>query len=321
MKSITFQQELAVSIKQLSAALENPSREVLGHASVGSISLLCPRKPVVDDLTKLVVKNRENHPIAVILCSPPAFPRLTDHYMYKTLEAQRVLEPELGHVVVAPLSTGQVKGLSYAILPYHRPLCDGTLRWYLQRAQLSGDMFKLLQRITELSYTPVTPPQVSKNFVKPLEHLTELEGLSTHCRTVVERALDRLENRDWQPCHILMHSDLWKGNLLLNQDVPRGQKNWWNKFVLIDWSGSMAQGYGIYDLIRLAQSMKLKPAALHKQLVAHCQSLGCEVEDARCHLVSALGYLALNLENFPFNRFVALADGCLSTLEQAYKDE
>ena len=99
-----------------------------------------------------------------------------------------------------------------------------------------------------------------------------------------------------------MHNDLWQGNILLNSD---------GGIVVIDWPGSVVKGYAIYDLIRLAESLRLSDRALGEQLRAHCRLLGCEPKDSVSHLAAALGHLLGDLDHFPMHLFLPLADRCV----------
>lgn len=307
-----------VTFEQLRSALLNHLAEMPSFCSIKEISLLCPPKPIADDLTKLLVKDQEGKPAVVILCSPTAFPQLVAHYMEKTRLAQAALSPTLSHIVLTPLFEGEVCGLSYAVLPYHQPLREDKLGWYLQRLQRSPEMFKLVHQITELTCTPASAEEVETNFVCPLEHLIELEVMPEQIRGSAKDALKRLKTGEWKPRHVLMHNDFWKGNILLNRDVPQTEKNWQNRFVIIDWTGSNVKGYPIYDLIRLAHSMGTKPTALFTQLNAHCCILDCHFDDARSYFMAALGYLSMNLECFPLEWFVKCAKTWVDELEAVY---
>ncbi|MEM9215067.1 MAG: hypothetical protein AAGD25_12060 [Cyanobacteria bacterium P01_F01_bin.150] len=309
----------SISVDELCVALYKDLGCVMPDRSLKSISLLCAAKPVLDDVTKLIVKDQRDRPSAVILCSPPAYPHIVATYMERTQQASKVLGPTLDHVVVAPLHQGTVNGLSYTVLPYHQPLESSKLKWYWQRFRLGPEMFQLLQQITATTCQAAGEEQVKNNFVKPLNYLIQLEECPDSCRNLAKKALASLSDKSWQPHHVLMHNDLWKGNVLLSREQNRSGKNWQNRFVLIDWSGSTTQGYGIYDLIRLAGSMQLSATSLRHQLEAHCKVLNCTMEQAEYHLVTALGYLAVHLENFPMNRFLDLLQNCMNTFEAAQK--
>jgi hypothetical protein len=114
-----------------------------------------------------------------------------------------------------------------------------------------------------------------------------------------------------------MHGDLWIGNVLL-RDATSGLKGAWSdRFVIIDWPGSMLRGHAIFDLTRLTQSISTGERALASELIRHCQALQCDPEDAVGYLLAALGHLEMNLEQFPFDRFMGMATACYHQLERA----
>ncbi|NET58962.1 MAG: hypothetical protein F6K47_23305 [Symploca sp. SIO2E6] len=306
-------------LDQLKQDLTKPLTQVLDNqASVGEISLLRPLKPVMDDSAKLLVKDPAGHPIAVVLCSSPVTPWLVARGMERTRLAKQALGSDLGRVVLDPLLEGEIRGLSYAVLPYCQPLSNSRLVWPVQRALLSPHVFQWLSGLTEATATVVHPEQVEPDFMEPLKYLAELEAMTERVRAGARQAMNRLADGKWSPRHVLMHNDLWKGNILLDhRHVSRlGNQLWTEHFVIIDWMAAMVQGYAMYDLIRLAQSLKLGQRQLREHVITHCQFLSCDFTDARSHLLAALGYLGMHLEHFPLPRFVQMADSCWETIEQ-----
>ena len=306
-------------LEQLKQDLSAPlTRAFADQALVGEISLLRPLKAVRDDSAKLLVKDLAGNPIAVVLCSSPLTPWLVARGMERTRLAKQALSPDLGRVILDPLLEGEIRGLSYAVLPYCQPLSNSRLVWPVQRALLSPHVFQWLERVTEATATKVHPKQIEPNFMEPLKHLAELEEMTKRVRVAARQAINRLGDGHWTPRHVLMHNDLWKGNILLDhRQVSRfGKRLRTERFVIIDWMGAMIKGYGMYDLIRLAESLKLGNRELRKQITTHCEFLDCDFTDARSHLLASLGYLGMHLEHFPLPRFVQMADSCLQKIEQ-----
>jgi hypothetical protein len=148
------------------------------------------------------------------------------------------------------------------------------------------------------------------HFAKPLARLAAISELGREVRSDAERAIQRLENGSWRPKTVLMHGDLWIGNVLLRQETSGPGGAWVDRFVIIDWPGSMLRGYAIFDLMRLTQSIRTGERALASELIRHCQALQCDTEDSMGYLLSALGHLEMNLEQFPFDRFLGMATAC-----------
>ena len=294
--------------------LLNPLSELFGSSTkIGEIAPFGKIKGVMDETKKLMVKDSMGHKIAVVLCSSQVAPKLLAREAKQSNLAKQLLEPELGNHILTPSYQGEFEGLTYIIMRYCLPLSDRRLIWYFQRAFLSPTLFKWLAQITSATVTELNSSQIEQEFVIPLQHLIELDPMTDRVRSGARLALARLESGEWQPSHVLMHGDLWKGNILLDLE----NKSQLGFFKIIDWGGSLIEGYAMYDLIRLGLSLKLRPMQMHQQIGSHCQILGCDLVDARSHLVSALAYRAMNLEYFPMDRFVTTADHCFAALEKA----
>jgi hypothetical protein len=307
-----------ISLSELKEELFQPLSPVLnGKNSLGDVSLLCPLKSLPGATIKLAVKNSNACPVGVVVCSSPFAPKMVARGIERALLAKQVLDAELGRVILEPLYSGEIRGLSYALFPYCQPLSDRRLWSRVQRTFLASDWLKWLRDVAQTTVTEPTPKEIETNFIVPLQYLTELDGISDRLRHAVRQAIERLVKGKWSPYHVLMHNDFWKGNILLNSHpfTIFGNKSATESFKVIDWGASAVKGYGIYDLIRLADSIRLTRQELRTQVDLHCQILGCDPIDARSYLVAALGYLSINLEQFPPSRFVQLADSCLDTID------
>lgn len=290
-------------------ALVGPVGEALASAAcVGSIEPMGPDKPVADQTYKFLVRSREGESLAVVLCSPGVAPDLIARGSRCAAEAKRALGAELGKVVLDPLAEGELKGLSYVVLPYREPLGDKRLVGWLERRRVRPRVFNWLLGLTRQTMRDVSDADRHARFIRPLGQLAEAAGASDAVCRAAERGLNRLEQGKWTPRYVLMHNDLWKGNILL--DGHGG-------FVVIDWPGSIVDGYAVYDLSRLAESFGLSGRALGAQVRAHCRVLGCDPQDAVSHLTAGLGHLLQNLEHFPMHRFLPLADDCVRRVSSA----
>jgi thiamine kinase-like enzyme len=118
---------------------------------------------------------------------------------------------------------------------------------------------------------------------------------------------------------VAMHGDLHAGNLLIDHEdaTARGALPWRERFVVIDWCGASPTGRPLFDLIRIAESMRVPHARLAEELNAHCAQLGGSIDDAVAHTAAALAELGANLECFPVEHYRALADRVLDRLDLA----
>ncbi len=233
--------------------------------------------------------------------------------MNRAEQAKVALGAQAGSVILDPLDCGRFDGLSYAVLPYCKPLSVSRPWWWLQRAKLAPQLFEWLWHVNERTVRDVSNDDVESRFRAPLQHLISLTMLSESLRAAAKEAEDRLRRRAWVPKVVLSHGDLWKGNILLRSETKPNE----HRFVVIDWAGAELQGHAIYDLVRLAQSLRLHRRGLGREINRHCGVLGCEVIDAKSHLLSALGHLGMNLEHFPVEAYARTAESCFATVEGA----
>lgn len=227
--------------------------------------------------------------------------------------AQAALGERVGRVVPRPLFHGHVDGLSLAVFPYYQSVKNKVLLGRLQLLRIREPLLRWLREVIELtSRAPADDHGVSA-FREPLERIAADSRLSEAVRDRANRALARLNHGDWRPRHVLAHNDLWKGNILLTAqaDCPA------YGFKVVDWAGARLNGFGIYDLIRIDESLVLSTRRLGRELSAHCDLLDCDVVDAWGHLLAALGHLSAHLNHFPDAAFVALAQRCCRRLHAA----
>ena len=138
---------------------------------------------------------------------------------------------------------------------------------------------------------------VSEHFSSRLSALAEFDGLDRMVLTAAEAAHRKLMGGRIAVRHVPMHGDLWAGNILLDH---RGELR------IIDWGSAAPRGYGIYDLIRLGSSLKVPRWTMKKEVLEHINILGGP-EAAECHLLAALGHIAIHRGEFPRARYIVMA--------------
>ena len=157
----------------------------------------------------------------------------------------------------------------------------------------------------------MSPAARELRFEQPLEHLLGRDGVESRVRSAAERALGELRDGKWAARHVLMHGDLWAGNVLLDGSGRRARP------VIIDWPGARVQGHAIFDLARFARSFRTRPSRLRRELDRHAEVLGCSREQTLGHLLAALGSQGLDLEHFPVARYLKMVSICFDTLSEA----
>ncbi len=308
------------NLKQLETVLAQPLARLFGGNGVGSITLLnsvAPADdPVPDAVTKWLICDARQRRVAVVLCASPVSPGLVARGMHRAREAKKALGPDLGRVILDSLQEGEILGLSYTVLPYCRPLSERRLIRRVQCGLLRPAVLDWLRNATKLTVREVSGTDAAEEFGKPLRHLSDHPELPDTLRSPAETAWERLKTGRWSPRHVLMHNDFWDGNILIDHRnvTGRGGRPWRNRFVIIDWPGASVRGYAFYDLLRFARATSWSIHRLHDEVAAHCRILGCELADAPCHLLAALGCLEMHRERFPLPHFIRTANGCLDTL-------
>ena len=272
----------------------------------------------MDGTTAALVSDSANHPLAVVLCSAPASPDMQERATSRALRAKALLGETLGSPILRPLVTGRANGLSYAVMPYCDRLSEVRPYRWLQNVVLRPSLLDWIWEANKCSVSDVPPDQVKRWFWEPLRLAESFPALGSHVKSAAKDAIARLESGAWTPKHVLMHGDLWKGNILLRpREDANGKQRWSDRFVVIDWPGSEIRGYAIYDLVRLAQSVRLGASGLRRELNRHCSVLQCQRADAKAYLLAALGHIASRLESFPAASFGRMAEASLVTIEHA----
>jgi hypothetical protein len=264
------------------------------------------------------VERVDGHPMAALLCAPPAAPQMVQRAMQQARMAKGLIGPQLGRHVIDPLAEGHVENVSYALLPYCVGLARGGIAWRVQRVRLRPALFEWLYQLCVATARPVDEGLAERHFAAPLAALASLPDIDETVRGAARRAWRRLGNGQWKPRTVLMHGDLWKGNVLLRAPERLSERwRWGERFVVIDWPGAQARGHGLFDLVRLAQSMGLRRAALRAEVDRHCATLGCDRADAMSHLLAGLGQMAASLEHFPLESFLRMVRDCHACLAEA----
>lgn len=288
-----------------------------GRLGKFSISFLSRADDVPDGTTVFLLRDASDRPRAVVLCAAPASPDNVRRAVYRAQQAKALLGPVLGTPILDPMMEGTVQGLSYAVMPYCKVLSDVRPIWWMQRLLLRPVLLEWLRRATECTVRDVEPMDLHRSFDGPLREVASFTRLDRQVRAAAARAAERLHGGAWKPRFVLMHSDFWKGNVLIRPRDDAGDgRRWHDRFTIIDWGGSETRGYAIFDLIRMSRSLRLNTRSLRDEIAVHCQLLKCNMSDAMSYLLAALGYIAMNLEHFPVDAYARMAHACFATLDE-----
>lgn len=256
-----------------------------------------------DPDSKLVFMSAGRHGL-VVTVSPSLFPEIVAQECLKAAHMRSLLG-DLGSPILQPLDAGRVRSVSYAVLPYCRPLSKRRgLRW-ADRLWVRHHLLAWLLRIAARKSAPC---EISR-YEAAIDALGQAVANDGATAALLRTARSHLASGRFLPRSSPMHGDLWKGNVLHGIASSR--------FTLVDWRGSETDGFPIFDLIRATESFGLSATALHRQLRLHRAALGCQMEDLPVYLLGALGHYAAKLGEMRPALFRAMADDCVTRIMRA----
>jgi hypothetical protein len=282
------------------------------------LEFLHRQKDGVDTTTKVLARTNSGRPIAVVVCSRPAAPDLVARGLRMAESIRGLVGREFGESIIKPLASGDVDGRSYMILPFYHDFSSFKLLRTAQRLQMHRPLLGWLAGATRAAaQSHRDGAAADRNFTIMLRHVERATVFDEGIRAAARESLRRLESQIWLPRHTFDHNDFWLGNVMrVSRSDPRRQY----PFILIDWAGANDMGYGIYDLLRLARSLKLSIHALRRELMLHSDALQCSLEDTRGHFLAAIGRLHQHIEHFPEERLCKLVRYCWAYLNRALSD-
>lgn len=238
----------------------------------------------------------------VVKVSPRDFPNVAREMAEKADTARTALGDRLGWAVALVLKQWEANGVSCALFEELTNISDNRVKRFVQLRRLTPPVLQWLRDVAALDRG------VSNQAECCLQALADCPY--DNLRRSVASPLASVRSGAFVARSTIMHSDLWIGNVMVDRSGSR-------PFVLIDWRGSNVDGFPIFDLVKFASSAGLRPKVLRAELAAHSERLGCDIEETRIYLLAALGYIWLHLEQFPPDRFLAMAENCLLTLDNA----
>lgn len=282
---------------------ENDIREALAKVCVEYIDLKLlgtgQEVQVLSDSTMKFVATARDHSHKFMLISGAGNVKLMERAVSNIHDVRSRLSASVAVPILAPLSSGEVLGRSFAIWDFKRPFADqNRLKTFINRRIYAGPIVDWLAAFGRETLTSATPEVV----VDDLLALINDENLSTEVRDGAKKALDKLSVGLWKPYHCFQHGDFWQGNLLLaTHDAD-------SSFYIVDWAGMSQKGYPFMDLTRLLMSINLTKFACRRYLSIYDKQIGIDKSESAMYTLSALGNLRKNLENFPSPKFRELTE-------------
>jgi len=262
---------------------------------------------------KGVIKNESGAAAAFILCANPIGKTLVKENVEKARAAKALVGGPLNQAIDLPFLNGDVQGISWAIYNLNTPLANNRWTWQLQKRLLTPVVGQWIAEVVKQTQKTIPDKDRSKMITSPLESVCHENAFPREMIKSAEAAIKNLESGAWHPFTTLAHNDLWRGNILL----PPNAHIFTRHIRVIDWAGADTSGIPFFDLFKFLQSFTV-PRAYGKKLIQdHCDILECRPMDAIGYLLTALGVLGQNLNQFPHHAYVNLSKG-LYTLSQNY---
>ena len=275
------------------------------------------QKDTEDSTTKVLIRTKSNQPVAVLICSHTTAPELVIRGANTAEKIRTTVGEQLGTAIIRPLCNGYADNLSYTIFPYCHEFSSLKLIRVFQRLRVREHLLRWLGKSTAKAAEDFgVSKETSNSFKSKLQYLEKQHFIDKTLQQAIKFALDRIETGAWQPRHTIDHNDFWIGNILLHARYKERIRHEY-PFVIIDWYGANPCGYGIFDLMRIAQSFNLSDRALRRELNAHSIALKCDLDDTRGHLLAALARLHQHLECFPESRYLKMFRTCWTQLNKA----
>jgi len=266
------------------------------------------------DMTyKGVIKNESGAAVAFIICANPIGKTLVKENVEKARAVKALLGPPHNQAIDLPFLNGDVQGISWAIYDLNTPLTDNRWAWQLQKRLLTPVVGQWIADVVKQTQKTIPNKDRSKTITSPLESVCHENAFSREMIKSAEEAIKNIESGAWHPRTTLAHNDLWRGNILLSSNAHIFTR----QIRVIDWAGADTSGIPFFDLFKFIQSFAV-PRAYGKRLIQdHCDILECRPMDAIGYLLTALGVLGQNLNQFPHHAYVNLSKG-LYTLSKNY---
>lgn len=300
--------------------------------NIGDVKPLFSYNQAPDAAQKFLIRDAEGANRVVVHYSTTCDPMAVQDMIQRVYSARQATGSALEAYILNPLEQGTLEGLSYGVFKYQKPLTRNKVFWPFQRAAVVPHLLEFLINLAKVTQASMSSEQIEERFGRSLQSLITFAGVPGNIQASAKESLQRLEQHSWKPRTVLMHGDLWRGNVLLTQPTTQptakapsdaapststSNKSANNKIVLIDWAASLVHGYAIFDLVRMAESFDLSPKQLRKNLEIHCQILGCDIQDAKSYLLSAMGYMGRDLHHFPVANFLRMCESTVHTLDTA----
>lgn len=263
-----------------------------------------------------IVWDQQGRPMAALQIADEQVPDIVQRSVDGLNRIRKAIGTAASSRLLTPRGEGWHRGCSYVVYPYCRDLHSGRLRRAIERRLLAGPLLDWLYEVNRQTVSPCTEAEREALFGLRLRTLADDPRPADECRRRAEQALQALQIGAWSPSTVMMHSDLWVGNVMV--EAPDGDyrpMDVRHRFKVIDWPGCLDQGYPCFDLFRVCNSLGVGPSRLARELRRHAALLNDRPDHASHYLAAAAGQILMTLENFPIAEFNKMTTRCERQLQ------
>jgi hypothetical protein len=270
----------------------------------GQVDILENHKLDIADATTKCVITSQSGDRYFMLVSGQGNPRLVARAVGNIQEIRRRLPARLATNVLAPIASGNIVGRTCAVWPSHLPFYTSN------RLLLSSRKLRYVRTFLDWTHDVcatslsgvLTHSEVESRFLAPLWSLLANPVFPARMHNHAKLAIERIMDDSWRPIHCAQHGDLWMGNFLLPSNDSTSVK-----FYVIDWAGATLQGFPLFDLTRLAISLRVSTRVAKECMSRFSNTLSCEQDDLLSYVLCAIGELGTRLEHFPTERYLDMS--------------
>ena len=249
---------------------------------------------------------------SIVMVSNSQFPDFVSGVVDKVNAVMASLDSRLGEKVVCPSASGTSDRQSYAFWPRHQPISENRLVKRVQIMSVQQNVYQWLCEVSRQTRDEVRSDEViASRYRVPLSFLIDQDYVPDTVKKIAEHSLNELESSRFEPVSILQHGDFWYGNILLGRSWPFSPASL-GSFHVIDWGGADTRGYPYVDQLRFLMSLGKRDSQIETCLDRYSDTSGILLKDIVNYVCSYAGFLGMNRNEFPLNRYLKLVDTLLS---------
>ncbi len=243
----------------------------------------------------------------ILFVSNQFAPRTVLDAAEKTLQMQKRLVASLSKVILRPLHVGEYDGRSYAVFEKHIA-CNGRYSKKIKKLLFRASVITWLEQVA-ITTCSFADPEYVKKTIDALNYVLNDNNISGKSNSELRDIISDIDRGKIKYLTCLAHGDFWWGNILISNNFVNFHDF---KFKIIDWGSGLVQGVPFIDLIRLLDDSRINQNAKRAILEKYALKLNILQEHINYYIYVYIGFLAQNRNEFPYERFLSLANRLLS---------